>query len=387
MHRLTVPERADWQARLEAIGFDYHTPPGGGRYWDEGSAYAFTLTEIENDIESPTGELEQMCLEFVGRAVADEALMRRLAIPEPFWAAIGDSWVRGQRNLYGRFDLAYAGRGPAKLLEYNADTPTALVESAVAQWAWLEEQTAAGALPEGADQFNSLHDKLIAAIKGLKRGADFHLHLACAADSDEDLATIRYLAECARQAGRPTTTLFMQEIGLNDGHFVDLNDQRIATLFKLYPWEWLFREEFGAAIPKSGTQFIEPMWKALLSNKGLLACLWQMAPGHPNLLPAYFADDAAASLSGAVVRKPLYSREGANVTLLKDGAETLRVDGPYGAEGFVVQQAAEIPSFGTGHTILGSWVVASEPAGLCVREDDGPVTTNLARFVPHFIEP
>jgi glutathionylspermidine synthase len=36
--------------------------------------------------------------------------------------------------LYGRFDLAYRGDGPPKLLEYNADTPTALFEAAVVQW-------------------------------------------------------------------------------------------------------------------------------------------------------------------------------------------------------------------------------------------------------------
>ncbi len=386
MRRLLLPERPDWPKRLEAIGFDFHTPPDG-RYWDESAAYAFSLREIEEDLEAPTAELEQMCLDFAGRAIKDEAVLKRLAIPRIFWPVLEDSWVRGHRNLYGRFDLAYDGSGPAKLLEYNADTPTALLESAVAQWYWLEEQRAAGILPKGADQFNSLHEKLIDGFKQLKRGGPYKLHLTCVNDSAEDLGTVNYLAECARQAGRETTVLFIEDIGLKDGRFVDVDENPINTLFKLYPWEWLFREQFGTAIPKCGTQFIEPAWKALLSSKGLLPFLWQMAPGHPNLLPAYFADDTNVSLSGDIVRKPIYSREGANVSLISGGKEIAHADGPYGAEGYVVQQAARIPNLGGGYCIIGSWVVASQPAGICMREDATPITTNMARFLPHFIQP
>jgi glutathionylspermidine synthase len=33
----------------------------------------------------------------------------------------------------------------------------------------------------------------------------------------------------------------------------------------------------------------------ILSNKGMLALLWEMAPEHPNLLPRYFEDDADAA--------------------------------------------------------------------------------------------
>ena len=40
----------------------------------------------------------------------------------------------------------------------------------------------------------------------------------------------------------------------------------------------------------SKVQLIEPPWKAILSNKGVLPLLWQRHEGHPNLLPAFFDD-------------------------------------------------------------------------------------------------
>ena len=256
------------------------------------------------------------------------------------------------------------------------------------QWLWLEELLANGQLPRGADQFNSVHDKLVAAFSGLKGGKPYRLHLACLRDSDEDRATVGYLEECAQQAGMQTSFLHVDEIGLTKaGKFVDLDNAPIETLFKLYPWEWIMREEFGKSIPGCGTQFVEPIWKSLLSNKGLLPYLWRMAPNHPNLVPAYFPDEAAADLGPSYVEKPLFSREGANIRLFERGRAIGDTEGPYGQEGFIRQQKITIPDFGHGHVVIGAWVVASEPAGMLVREDKSPITGNLARFIPHFIEP
>ena len=383
MERLAVRPRADWRAVAEEHGFAFHTPEGE-RYWDETHAYRFELGGIEDDLEEPAEELEQMCFEVVRRAVDDEEVMRRLAIPEPFREYVAASWRHGERNLYGRMDFRYDGRGPAKLYEYNADTPTALYESAIFQWVWLEQAMAEGIVPAGSDQFNSLHERLVDAFGRI--GVEGGLHLACARDSDEDLGTIEYLEDCARQAGLPTRRLFIEDIGMSrDGYFTDLEDDNILWLFKLYPWEWLFGEEFGAGIPASGTHFIEPAWKAILSNKGLLALLWEMFEGHPNLLPTYFEGDPKASaLGGDHVRKPLYSREGANVEIFEAGRRTAGLEGPYGAEGHVVQALAPLPDFGGARPMCGVWLVASEAAGMCVREDAGVITTDDARFVPHF---
>src|SRR5271165_6707190 len=175
MQRIACPERDDWQQTAEQCGFDFHTMDGM-RYWDERGYYAFTLEEIEREIEGPTGEIDAMCLELVGRAVDDEEYLERLKIPENFWPFIADSWHDDQPSLYGRLDLAFTGHGPAKLLEYNADTPTSIFESAVFQWTWLEQAIERRIIPARADQFNSIHERLIDAWK--KLAGSRHLHLA-----------------------------------------------------------------------------------------------------------------------------------------------------------------------------------------------------------------
>jgi glutathionylspermidine synthase len=384
MQRIVCPERDDWRVTAEACGFDFHTIDGE-RYWDERAYYAFTLDEIERQIETPTGEIDAMCLELVGRAIDDEKYLQRLKIPEAFWPLISESWHRDDSSLYGRLDFSFGGRGPAKLLEYNADTPTSIFEAAVFQWTWLEQAIERHIIPARADQFNSIHERLIEAWK--KLGAGRHLHLAGMTASLEDAATLAYLEDTARQAGLPTTLIDIEDIGLrDDGLFVDLDVRPIELSFKLYPWEWMFHDAFGEKLAKAPTRWIEPPWKALLSNKGLLPLLWEMFPGHPNLLPAFFEDDPnAAGLGASFVRKPLYSREGANVALVSAGVTVVEQEGPYGAEGFIRQALAPPPEFSGQYPVLGSWLVDHAACGLSIREDENPITGNTSRFLPHAI--
>jgi glutathionylspermidine synthase len=384
VQRIVCPERDDWRTTADAAGFDFHTIDGE-RYWDERACYAFTLDEIERGIESPTAEIDAMCLELVGEAIDDETTLRRLKIPETFWPLISESWHRDEPSLYGRLDLSFDGRGPAKLLEYNADTPTSIFEAAVFQWTWLEQAIERGIVAADSDQFNSIHERLIEAWH--KVGAGHHLHLTGATENIEDAGTLAYLEDTARQAGLDTTLIAIEEIGWReDGSFVDPADRVIELAFKLYPWEWMFHDEFGERLAKAPTRWIEPPWKAILSNKGILPLLWEMFPDHPNLLPAYFEDDPnAARLGASFVRKPLYSREGANVTLIREGITLVEQQGPYGAEGFIRQALATLPNFSNQHPVLGSWLVDHTPCGLSIREDENPVTGNTSRFLPHTI--
>jgi glutathionylspermidine synthase len=384
MRRIACPERDDWQATAAGAGFDFHTIDGE-RYWDERAYYAFTLDEIERAIEQPTGEIDAMCLELVGRAVDDESCLRRLKIPEAFWPLISESWHRDEPSLYGRLDFSFGGKGPAKLLEYNADTPTSIFEAAVFQWTWLEQSIERNIIPKRSDQFNSIHERLIEAWR--KLGAGRHLHLAGETESTEDAGTLAYLEDTARQAGLATTLIDIRDIGLaDDGSFVDLDNRGIELAFKLYPWEWMFQDTFGAHLKQAPTRWIEPPWKALLSNKGILPLLWEMFPGHPNLLPAFFEDDPnAASLGASFVRKPIYSREGANVALISAGVTVVEQAGPYGAEGFIRQALAPLPEFSGQYPVLGSWLVDHTPCGLSIREDKNPITGNTSRFLPHAI--
>ena len=384
MQRIACSERDDWRETAEACGFDFHTIDGE-RYWDERAYYAFSLDEIEQKIEAPTGEIDAMCLELVGRAIRNEDYLKRLKIPETFWPLIAESWERDERSLYGRLDLSFDGSGPAKLLEYNADTPTSLFESAVFQWTWLEQAMERRIIPNAADQYNSIHERLIATWNELGRGR--HLHLTGTTGSEEDLGTLTYLEDTAIQAGLTTTIIDIEDIGWRDeGGFVDLTGRDIELVFKLYPYEWMFRDAFGVRLKDAPTRWIEPPWKAVLSNKGILPLLWELFPGHPNLLPAYFEDDPrACELGASYVRKPLYSREGANVELVSNGVPFAEQQGPYGAEGFVRQALAPLRSFSQQFAILGSWLVGHTPCGLSIREDSSPITGNNSRFLPHAI--
>jgi len=365
VERQSITPRPDWRARVEALGFDFHTIDGEP-YWDESACYRFTEDEIDQ-LDDATSELERLCFGVVERVIG-ERLYDRMFIPEAAWPLIEESWQRGDRNLVGRFDISWSGKGDPKLLEYNADTPTALFEASVVQWDWLE--SAKG----GADQFNSIHEKLAEAWAAY--GVRGPVHFTCVRDHAEDYATTTYLRDTCMQAGHDTGFFYIDEMGWNGLGFVDNEDRPITTLFKLYPWEWLMNEEFAQHIGPSRIHMIEPAWKMILSNKAVLPLLWEMFEGHPNLLPASFDP---AGIKGGCVAKPVFGREGQDVTIHKAGTTEA-------VPGMVYQALAPIFEQGGRHAVIGSWVIASQPAGIGIREDAGPVTVNTSRFVPHYFE-
>lgn len=384
MRRVTLNERPDWREKATEYGFEFHTMYGEP-YWCEDAYYQFTLAQIET-LEDVTAELHQMCLKVVEKVVDSDALMTKFQIPKHTWEFVRNAWHSGQPSLYSRLDLVYDGQQPPKLLENNADTPTSLYESAFFQWIWLEDQIKSGQLPPGADQYNSLQEKLIERFGQLKQQYGVNLlHFACCQDTVEDRGTVQYLQDCALEAELANDFLFIEEIGLGEkGQFTDTENRVISNLFKLYPWEFMLREIFSTKLEDAGVRWLEPAWKSIISNKALLPMLWQMYPGHPNLLPAYFADDNPPPMERYVV-KPLFSREGANIRIVENGKETAHVEGPYGKEGFIVQEFCPLPKFGDSYTVIGSWLVNDQPCGLGIREDKQIITQDLSRFYPHII--
>ncbi len=386
MLRVSHQERPHWRTQAEQLGFGFHTMYGEP-YWDETAYYQFTLAQIERDIEDPTAELHQMCLEVVDMVVRDEQWLRRFCIPEARWQGIADSWQRRDPSLYSRLDLAYNGRGPAKLYENNADTPTSLFETAFWQWLWLEDNVDAGRLRRDADQFNLLQERLVTRFTELAaRYPGQRLHFSCCKDTIEDRGTVQYLEDCAREAGLDTAFVHIEDIGLGEGGWLtDTNNHTIDWMFKLYPWEFMFQEQYADHLESSRVNWLEPLWKSVLSNKALLPLLWRRFPEHPNLLPAYFGDDPKRSALQEYVQKPLFSREGANISVMRHGELVAEVDGPYGEEGFIVQAWHPLPKFGDNHALIGSWLVDDKPAGIAVREDTGLITQDLSRYLPHII--
>jgi len=375
MQRHTITPRHDWRQKLEAIGFVFHTVDGV--YWNEAACYTLDMDEVDN-IETATAELHALCEQAVDHVVRQDRF-GELAIAEPLRPWIRRSWERRDASLYGRLDLSYGESGSIKLLEYNADTPTALFEASVAQWYWLQDHD------RDRDQFNSIHEKLIDRWRALREHmpASGTVHFACLHDNVEDFITTEYLRDTAVQAGFATVALDMADIGFDSSKcvFVDTNHSLIGALFKLYPWEWMVAEEFGGYLESCAWRVMEPPWKMILSNKGILAILWELFPDHPHLLPAYFDSEP---LRDRYCRKPLLSREGANV-VLRDGDSLIESGGDYGQEGFVYQALSPLPVFDGSHAVIGSWIIGDQPAGIGIREDDDPITRNTSRFVPHFI--
>jgi len=397
LHRIDLLERPDWRRQAEDLGFHFHTMYGRS-YWDETSAYAFSLEQIERDIEEPAARLHRLCLDAVAEVVASEELMARLAVPARLMDYVRASWERAEPSLYGRFDLSYTGTGPAKLLEYNADTPTSLYETAAFQWLWFEQLVEQGHLPQGADQFNGIHEALVARFRALFDVGQ-NVHFASVEGSTEDFATVEYLAWAANEAGLVPHYTAIEKIALTrDGHLADDADRVIGTLFKLYPWEDMLRDDFAAALPGCGCRFLEPPWKAVGSNKGLLPVLWRLFEGDPNLLPAFFADEleaggprverARAALERGYVEKPIFSREGASVRICQDGVEiAASTKRDYDAHERIVQAYAPLPVFERAHAVVGAWIVGDACVGMGLREDDELITQDLSRFKPHVILP
>lgn len=392
MERRTIEPRPGWQRTVEEQGLVYpltRYPDGSLRpYWDESAYYVFSLPEVEA-LEVVVEELHAMCLAAAEHIVKNDRFADLGITDGRLAALVAESWQRRDElpSIYGRFDLRYDGTGPAKMLEYNADTPTSLVEAASPQWFWMEERF------PGADQWNSLHERLVEAWRRqahlLPQGP---LHFAHS-DGDElgeDLMTVAYLRETAQQAGIDTEALSVEQIGWDKltGRFVDERLRFIRSCFKLYPWEWLTTDRFGPQVLDTldngggtgSTCWIEPAWKMLLSNKALLAILWELNPGHPNLLPAYLDGPRELALTGGYVSKPLLGREGAGVTVHEPGhAPVVR------QEACCYQALAPLPDFDGNRVVLGAWVVENESAGLGIRESSGLITDEYARFLPHVI--
>ena len=383
--RIRLPVRPDWREKVEARGLTWHTGADGTPYWDESAYWLFSEAEIDR-IEAATNELYDLCLKAVGHVIDDKQLPSfgydavTIALIEQSWAR--RSW---QPTLYARFDLAYDGQA-IKLLELNGDTPTSLVEAAVAQWWWLEER-----FPDG-DQFNSIHEKLVAALSLYRQNASAAeaLYLTCVSPHQEDQGTIEYLAAAADEAGAQTRFIALGDIGLRSGggndQFVDLDDQPIQALFKLVPWEWLLADPFGQALAREAgaerISLIEPAWKMVASNKLLLVTLKALFPDNEYLLDATSSAEVAAGY-GDYVKKPVRGREGANVTLVEAGQTVAANPGAYDDDLFVYQRQASLLQADGNYAVLGSWVVNRQACGLGVRESTGPITNNLGRFVPH----
>lgn len=378
MKRHTFPPRSDWRERVAEHGFTYHSDgvPGDGSYWDESVAYEFTAAEVD-ELEAAAEELHARCLDAVDYVSGRPDVMTRMGIPERYHSYIRRSWERQDPTLYGRFDLAYDGTSPPKMLEYNADTPTLVIETALVQWFWLQDTM------EGADQFNSLHEKLLERFQRIadRMPVPQRFYLAGYANMEEERQTCVYLQDLAMQAGLETAFIDLPKIGWDGEEFVDEQYRAIKSWFKLYPWEWMMTDEFGEHTLLDSSGIVEPVWKCLLSNKGILPVLHQMFPDHPNILRAAWTPEELGL--DAYVSKPMLGREGSNVEMWENGRISTSTHGTYHGDN-IFQEKARLFNQDGHNAVLGCWMVDDKAAGMIIRDSDRAIVQGTSRIVPHW---
>lgn len=397
MQRLPIEARPTYQDQLTTDGVLWSTTEDGP-YWSEALPkpmyYKLTSDEAQQ-LEDAANQTHAACMECLSWLFeeADDASrdvwFDRFGITDPAVRKyIMDAWENDEWGMYGRFDFVLTKDGP-RLLEYNADTPTTLIETAVSQWNWFDQNREKLG---NASQFNELHEALVRHWSDMKadNGLTGKVHFAAFSQID-DLSTVVYMAETAREAGVDVDVLPMEEIGWNGVEFTDPSESKIETCFKLYPWEWMLEDEFGAHVVNTDTRWIEPAWKMMLANKAILALLWERHSNLEWLVPCLMGAPEVMNPGEKWVTKPLLSREGCNVRIWevqKDGqvVEIDGVDGEYDEEEVVFQKYIEWNPIDGVYPMMGVWMVGDDAVGLGIREDDGPITQNNSRFIPHVFE-
>ena len=371
MERIPITPRPNYQEKIELLGFDFHAS-----YWKEEAYYHLRTDEVDK-LEKATAQAYQMLCEAT-RVIIEERpqwMEQVLKIPPHICRRIKYSWEQDEPSLYGRFDFIIAPDGTPKILEFNADTPTSLLEASLIQWQWKEE------LFSYRDQYNSIHEALVQSWKDMYKPRS-SVHFVGSLENNEDTGTLQYLASTAMDAGISTRVMDIADMNLNEGQFYDPSGERITDCFKLYPWEWMIGESEVGCL--ADIHWIEPIWKAVMSNKAILTVLYELFPNSPYVLPAFLSRPQF----GIFCKKPIYSREGHNVSIVEvhDWNEKARIAetaGDYGEEGYVYQAYIRPTPYQGRYPIVGSWVIGGEPAGIGIRENNNEITGNLSEFVPH----
>ncbi|ARR03278.1 glutathionylspermidine amidase / glutathionylspermidine synthetase [Campylobacter vicugnae] len=378
---------------LESIGFGWHTDLDGSRYISN-ELVSITQDEAEAFYEA-TNELYDMYV-VAAEYVINNDLFHELGIPFNLVDIIKASWENDVHwHLYGRFDLAGGIDGkPIKLIEFNADTPTSLFETAIIQWAMLKFNN----LDEAA-QFNDVYEALVENFKRLitleedtSRFDEYYegwkILFSSIAGSSEDENTTRLLEASARDAGFECDFAFASEVSFDDENGIFWNGQNWEYWFKLIPWEMIAIDESDLAliikniIKNQKAIILNPAYTLLFQSKGIMKILWDLYPNHPLLLESSFEP-----LNGKKqVKKPFLAREGANVSIINsDGSIEIQNDGEYANGKFLYQEFADFAKDENGNSYQAGMFFAFEGCALGFRKGKD-IIDNYSKFVGHIIE-
>ena len=378
---------------LESIGFGWHTDLDGSRYIAD-ELVSITDDEAEKFYEA-ANELYDMYVA-AAKYVIDNDLFHELGIPFNLVNIIKASWENDVHwHIYGRFDLAGGIDGkPIKLIEFNADTPTSLFETAIIQWAMLKFNNI-----NEAKQFNNLYEALVENFKRLitleedtskfdEYYEGWKILFSSIAGNNEDENTTRLLEAAARDAGFECGFAFVDEVGFDDDEGIFWNEKNWEYWFKLIPWEMIAIDESDLAliikniINNQKAIILNPAYTLLFQSKGIMKILWDLYPNHPLLLQSSFEP-----LDGKKqVKKPFLAREGANVSIINsDGSIEAQNGGEYDNGKFLYQEFAEFAKDSNGDSYQAGVFFAFEGCALGFRKGKD-IIDNYSKFVGHIIE-
>ena len=378
---------------LESIGFYWHTDNDNTSYVAD-ELVLVSNTEVEAYYEA-ANELYDMFAE-AGQYVIDNNLFHELNIPFNLVELIKNSWENDVHwHLYGRFDFAGGIDGkPIKLIEFNADTPTSLYETAIIQWAMLK----ANGMDE-AKQFNTVFEALkenftrLVVLGG--DTADFEKYydgwkilFSSIRGSIEDENTTRLLQIAANEAGFHTDFAYVDEVGFHAQEGIFKGDENFEFWFKLIPWENIAIEEGDLAllldeiIREQKAIILNPAYTLIFQSKAFMKILWDLFPNHPLLLETSFEP-----LKGKKqVEKRAFGREGANTIIYDNDMSVLaKVEGEYGNFKAIYQEYTELPKDSKGESYQAGIFFAYEGCGLGFRRG-GLIMENFSKFVGHRIK-
>lgn len=381
-------------AYLESIGFIWHTDSDNSSYVSD---EIVVVSEDEaNAYYEATNELYDMFAE-AGQYVVDNDLFHELNIPFNLVEIIKESWENDVHwHLYSRFDLAGGIDGkPIKLIEFNADTPTSLFETAIIQWAMLK----ANGLDE-MSQFNNLYEalkdnfkRIITLDSDIEKFEEYYSNLgwkilfSSISSSSEDINTTKLLEHIASEAGFNTDFEFIENVQFSDdGIFKD--DELFEFWFKLIPWENIAIEESELAlilteiIKEKKAIIFNPAYTLMFQSKGFMKILWDLYPNHPLLLETSFEP----LVGKKQVEKRCFGREGANVKIINaDQSIEEETNGEYEGHKAVYQEYVEFPKDSNGNSYQAGVFYAYEACGLGFRKG-GKILNNMSKFVGHIVK-
>ena len=377
---------------LEEIGFTWHTDTDGTKYVND-ELVQITQTEAEAYYEAGN-ELYDMFVE-AAQHVIENDLFFEIGIPFNLIDMIKKSWENDVHwHIYGRFDLAGGVNGEQiKLIEFNADTPTSLFETALLQWALLKENNM-----DEDKQFNNVYEAIQNNFKRLITldedisGFDEHYNgwkilFSSIEGDDEEEATTKLLQQIATDAGFNTGFEYLDNVNFDENGIYDSDENNYEYWFKLFPWEDIATDEPELAtiltniIQNQKAILLNPAYTLLFQSKGMLKILWDLYPNHPLLLKTSFEP-----LNSLHVEKCVFGREGANTKIIdKDGNIQEQTSGEYDNYKKVYQEYVDFSKDSQGSKYQAGLFFAYESCALSFRKG-GEIMDNMSKFVGHIIK-